>query len=71
MAVKGLLEGGFGGRLGVWGPCTPKLPRAPQNGDPALGMYLILTPEIDLIVLEIRSCFVYFLLPELQRHLHI
>ena len=37
MAVKGLLEGWFGGRLGVWGPRTPKLPRAPRNGDPALG----------------------------------
>ena len=36
MAVKGLLEGGSGGRLGVWGPRTPKLPRAPRNGDPAL-----------------------------------
>ena len=36
MAVKGLLEGWFGGRLGVWGPRTPKLPRAPRNGDPAL-----------------------------------
>ena len=35
MAVKGLLEGWFGGRLGVWGPRTPKLPRAPRNGDPA------------------------------------
>ena len=37
MAVKGLLIGGFGRRLEVWGPRTPKLPRAPQNGDPALG----------------------------------
>ena len=40
MAVKGLWEGGFGGRLGVGGPRTPKLPRAPQNGDPALGLIL-------------------------------
>ena len=36
MAVKGLWEGGFGGRLGEGGPRTPKLLRAPQNGDPAL-----------------------------------
>ena len=36
MAVKGLLEGGFGRRLGVWGPRTSKLPRAPRNGDLAL-----------------------------------
>ena len=36
MAVKGLWEAGFGGRLGVWGPRTPKLPRAPRNRDPAL-----------------------------------
>ena len=36
MAVKGLWEGRFGGRLGVGGPRTPKLPRAPRNGDPAL-----------------------------------
>ena len=36
MAVKGLLEGWFGGRLGVCGPRTPKLPRALRNGDPAL-----------------------------------
>ena len=38
MAVKGMLEGWFGGRLGVWGPRTLKLPRAPRNGDPALRM---------------------------------
>ena len=37
MAVKGLLEGWFGGRLGGWWPRTPKLPRAPRNGDTALG----------------------------------
>ena len=36
MVVKGLWEVGFGGRLGVGGPRAPKLPRAPQNGDPAL-----------------------------------
>ena len=36
MAVKGLWETGSSGKLGVGGPRTPKLPRAPQNGDPAL-----------------------------------
>ena len=30
------MGGGFSERLGVEGPRTPKLPRAPLNGDPAL-----------------------------------
>ena len=42
MAVKGSWEGGFSGRLGVGGPRTPKLPRAPQNGDPALPGWIAL-----------------------------
>ena len=41
MTVKGLLEGGFGGRLRVRGPRTPKLPRAPRNGDLALVYSLV------------------------------
>ena len=41
MAVKGLLEGGFGRRLEVWGPRTPKLPRTPRNGDPALVLNVV------------------------------
>ena len=40
MAVKRLWEGGFSGRLGVGGPRTAKLPRAPQNGDPALILHI-------------------------------
>ena len=38
MAVKGSWESGFGGRLGVGGPRTPILPRAPQNWDLALAL---------------------------------
>ena len=48
MAVKGMWETGSSGKLGVGGPRTPKLPRAPRNRDPALNKPLIENLEMHL-----------------------